>query len=486
MFRETLRDAGLNKYLFEMANIRDQCSWVHMREKREATDKAKDLVRMAVANARLIRPLGELQVSVIQKGLVIGGGVAGMTAALKVAEQGYEVFLLEKEAQLGGNLRNIQYTLEGEDVQAFLKDLITRVTSHPSIHVITNALVVDFSGSKGNFSTGVMVAPTMYYRKIEHGITILATGAEESKPAEYLYGQDARIVTQLELENRIAHQPDEVARANQVVMIQCVGSRNEERPYCSRTCCATAVKNALKIKELNPNAKISILYRDMRTYGLLESYYAKARDQGIMFVKYEPEAKPEVKKDGQSLSISFMDRILKEQIEIKPDLLVLSVATIPRENEELATMLKVPRTAEGFFLEAHMKLRPVDFATDGLYLAGAGHGPKLISESISQASAAVARACTILSKEKMLVGGVVAVVEGERCAACLTCVRVCPYSVPVINAKGEAEIDLAKCKGCGSCVAECPARAIELMHFQTQQLEAKTGALIFDMVDIAA
>ena len=486
MFRETLRDAGLNKYLFEMANIRDQCSWVHMREKQEATDKARDLVRMAVANARLIRPLGELMVSVIQKGLVIGGGVAGMTAALKLAEQGYEVFLVEKEAQLGGNLRNIHYTLEGEDVQSFLKDLIGKVTGHPSIHVIVNALVVDFSGSKGNFSTGVMVAPTMYYRKIEHGITILATGAEEWKPTEYLYGQDSRILTQLELENRIASQPEEVARADQVVMIQCVGSRNEERPYCSRTCCATAVKNALKIKELNPNAKITILYRDMRTYGLLESYYARARDEGIMFVKYEPEAKPEVNKDGESLSISFMDRILKEPMEIKLDLLVLSVATIPRENEELATMLKVPRTAEGFFLEAHMKLRPVDFATDGLYLAGAGHGPKLISESISQASAAVSRACTILSKEKMLVGGVVAVVEGERCAACLTCVRVCPYSVPVINAKGEAEIDVAKCKGCGSCVAECPAKAIELMHFQSHQLEAKSRALLLEMIDIAA
>ena len=481
MFRETLRDAGLNKYLFEMANIRDQCSWVHMRQKLEATDKAKDLVRMAVANARMIQPLGELTVSVTQKGLVIGGGAAGMTAALKLAEQGYEVFLLEKEAQLGGNLRNLYYTIEGEDVQTFLKNLISRVTSHPLIHVITNALVVDFSGSQGNFSTGVMVAPTMYYRKIEHGITILATGAEEWKPTEYLYGQDPRIVTQLELEGRITRQPDEVARANQVLMIQCVGSRNEERPYCSRTCCATAIKNALKIKKLNPNAKITILYRDMRTYGLLESYYAKARNEGVMFIKYEPEEKPVVKKDGETLSVSFMDRILKEEIEIKPDLLVLSAATIPRENEELATMLKVPRTAEGFFLEAHMKLRPVDFATDGLYLAGAGHGPKLISESISQASAAVSRACTILSKEKMLVGGVVAVVEGERCAACLTCVRVCPYSVPVINAKGEAEIDLAKCKGCGSCVAECPARAIDLMHFRDRQLWAKCQALIMEV-----
>jgi heterodisulfide reductase subunit A-like polyferredoxin len=246
------------------------------------------------------------------------------------------------------------------------------------------------------------------------------------------------------------------------------------------------VKNALRIKELNPNAQISILYRDMRTYGLLESYYAKSRNEGIMFIKYEPEEKPEVKKDGQNLSISFLDRILKERMEIKPDLIVLSAATIPRENEELATMLKVPRTAEGFFLEAHMKLRPVDFATDGMYLAGGAHGPKLISESITQASAAASRACTILSKEKMLVGGVVAMVEGERCAACLTCVRVCPYEVPVINVKGEAEIDMAKCKGCGSCAAECPARAIDLMHFRDGQLWAKSQALVFSSETIVS
>jgi heterodisulfide reductase subunit A-like polyferredoxin len=481
MFRETCREAGINKYLFEMANIRDQCSWVHMRQKDEATHKAKDLVRMAVANARLIKPLSELGLPVTHKGLVIGGGVAGMTSAIKLAEQGYEVFLLEKEAQLGGNVRNLFYTLEGQDVQAFLRDLISRVTNHSNIHVITNALVVDFSGSKGNFSTGVMVAPTMYYRKIEHGITILATGAQEWKPNEYLYGEDPRILTQLELENQILTQPDKVVRANHIVMIQCVGSRNEERPNCSRTCCATAIKNALKIKERNPNANISILYRDIRTYGLAESYYAKAREQGILFIRYEPEEKPEVKKEGKDLVVSFMDRILREKMEIKPDLLILSAATIPRENEELATMLKVPRTMEGFFLEAHMKLRPVDFATDGMYLAGGAHGPKLISESITQANAAAARASTILSKEKMLVGGVVAMVEGDRCAACLTCVRVCPYEVPMINVKGEAEIDLAKCKGCGSCAAECPARAIELMHFRDPQLWAKCEALVIDV-----
>ncbi len=477
MFRETLKDAGLNKYLFEMANIRDQCSWVHMTQKREATEKAKELVRMAVANARMIQPLGELTVPVIQKGLVIGGGVAGMTASLKLAEQGFEVYLLEKEPELGGNLRHLYYTIEGEDIQVFLKNLIDRVTHHPLIHVLTNALVVDFSGSKGNFSTGVMVAPSMYYRKIEHGITILATGAEEWKPKEYLYGEDPRILTQLELEKKIVEQREEVAKVNHVVMIQCVGSRNEERPYCSRTCCATAIKNALKIKELNPDSRIFILYRDIRTYGLLESYYAKARKEGVLFIKYELQEKPEVRKEGSDLVISFLDRVIKEKVEIKPDLLVLSSATIARENEELATLLKVPRTAEGFFLEAHMKLRPVDFASDGLFLAGSGHGPKLISEAISQANAAVARACTILSKERIQVGGVVAVVDGERCAACLTCVRVCPYGVPVVNERGEAEIDVARCKGCGSCVAECPGRAIELMHYRDDQLWAKVGAL---------
>ncbi|MDI6775708.1 MAG: CoB--CoM heterodisulfide reductase iron-sulfur subunit A family protein [Syntrophales bacterium] len=478
LFRETVREAGLNKYLFEMANIRDQCSWVHMHEKEKATIKAKDLVRMAMANARLVQPLHESIVSVIPKGLVIGGGVAGITASLKLAQQGYEVFLIEKEAELGGNARNIHYTIEGEDVQEYLQDLIGQVTAHPLIVVITNALVVDFSGSRGNFSTGIMVAPTMYYQKIEHGITIVATGAEEWKPTEYLYGEDPRIVTQLELEGSIASHPEETTQLRQVVMIQCVGSRNEERPYCSRVCCAEAVKNALKLKALSPGAKIYILYRDMRTYGLLESYYTKARKEGIMFVKYDPGNKPEVKKEGKNLFVSLMDDTIGERVALKPDLLVLSAATIPRGNKELANLLKVPRTAEGFFLEAHMKLRPVDFATDGLYLAGTGHGPKLISESISQAMAAAARACTILSKEKILVGGVVAVVDGERCAACLTCVRVCPYEVPVINVRGEAEIDIAKCKGCGSCAAECPAMAIELMHFREAQLEAKCQALM--------
>jgi heterodisulfide reductase subunit A-like polyferredoxin len=477
MFRETVRQAGLNKYLFEMANIRDQCSWVHMKQKGEATDKAEDLVRMAVANARLIEPLGESALPVTHKAIVVGGGIAGMTSALKIADQGYEVYLLEKEDKLGGNLWNLHYTLDGQDVHALLESTINRVKNHPMIHILMNARVVDSSGSKGNFTTGVKVGPNGDYQKIQHGVIILATGAFESKPTEFLYGEDPRIITQLELENKIVSKSADVAKAKKVVMIQCVGSRNAERPNCSRTCCATAVKNALKLKELNPDTEITVLYRDVRTYGLAEPYYAKAREKGVLFVRYEPEEKPEVKKDGQKLTVSFTDKVIRERMDIAPDLLVLSAATHARDNEDISSVLKLPRTLEGFFLEAHMKLRPVDFPSDGMYLAGGAHGPKLITETISQASAAASRACTILSKEKMMVGGIVAVVDGDRCAACLTCVRVCPYEVPIINIEGAAEIDLAKCKGCGSCAAECPAMAIELMHFRESQLWAKAKAL---------
>jgi heterodisulfide reductase subunit A-like polyferredoxin len=323
-----------------------------------------------------------------------------------------------------------------------------------------------------------MIAPGMTYRKIEHGIVIVATGAEEAKPREYLYGQDSRVMTQMEFEELMAKRPEEVAQKKQVVMIQCVGSRDEERPYCSRTCCGTAIKNGLKLKEINPQAELSILYRDIRTYGLMEEHYARARSEGIRFFHYEPEKKPEVRIDEDSLMVSFMDPILKEKMEISPDLVVLSSATVPRENEELAKLLKIQRTAEDFFLEAHMKLRPVDLASDGMYVCGAAHAPKTITEAISQSSAAAARASTVLSKETITVSGVVARVEGERCAACLTCVRVCPYEVPIINAKGEAEIEVAKCHGCGCCAAECPAKAIELGHYRDDQIVAKCEALI--------
>ncbi len=448
-----------------------------MRDKATATEKAKDLVRMAVARARVIEPLTEQTLEVIQKGLVIGGGIAGMTAALKLADQGFEVYLVEKEAELGGNLKNIYSTLEGEDVQSFLEETLARVQENPLIHVITDALVVDFSGSQGNFSTGLMVAPGMTYRKIEHGALILATGAEEAKPHEYFYGEDSRVMTQMEFEESMVKRPEEIAEKRHVVMIQCVGSRNEERPYCSRTCCSTAIKNALKLKDINPQTEVYILYRDIRTYGLLEEYYAKARSKGIRFVQYEPERNPQVRMDGDLLVVSFMDPILKKKMDISPDLLVLSSAAIPRENEELARLLKIQRTAENFFLEAHMKLRPVDLASDGIYVCGSVHAPKLISETISQASAAAARASTLLSKDRITVSGIVAWVDAEKCAACLTCVRVCPYEVPVINTKGEAEIDIAKCHGCGCCAAECPAKAIQLGHYRDDQVLAKCEAI---------
>ena len=477
MFRETIRDTGLNKYLFEMANIRDQCSWVHMTEKELATKKAKKLIQMAVANVRLNRPLVEKPVPVVPRGLVIGGGLAGMTAALQLANQGFEVFLVEKEERLGGNLWNLRYTIDGREIKTFLEDTIAQVAANPLIHVLINSLVVDFGGVKGNFTSGVLTAPAMYYRKIEHGVTIVATGAEEEKPQEYFYGKDPRVLTQLQLEKLVSEQEERVVRAREIVMIQCVGSRNETRPSCSRICCSTAVKNALKLKELNPSVNITILYRDVRTYGLMEQYYLKAREQGIIFVRYEPENPPTVALSEGHLTVSFKERSIGEEIIKHPDFLVLSSAIVPRENKDLANLLKVPRTAEGFFLEAHMKLRPVDFASDGIYMAGAAHAPKLIPETIAQAYAAAARAATILAKKNLYAGGIVAVVDGSKCAACLTCVRVCPYEVPVINNQGEAEIDGLKCKGCGTCVAECPARAIDLMHFGHQQLRNKVSAL---------
>jgi len=476
LFRATIREKGLNKYLFEMANIRDQCSWVHMHDKENATEKAKTLVRMAVMNANHIKPLKEATIAVNRKALVVGGGIGGMTAALKLANQNFEVFLIEKEDALGGNLRHIYRTLDGMDVQRFLSDTIEKVTSHPLIHVEIGAAITDHSGFKGNFSTGIVTAASKGYRKIEHGIVILATGGKELKPHGYFgYGEDKRIMTQQELEQKIAGGgPGPFERC---VMIQCVGSRNEERPYCSRVCCSTAIKNAITLKDARPGCDVVILYRDIRTYGFLERYYLEARRLGVRFIRYDVSSQPVLERKNGSLNITCRDPSIMEDISFNTDLIVLSSAVIPSDNKELATLLKLPRTNEGFFLEAHMKLKPVDFASDGMFLCGIAHSPKNIKETIIQAEGTAARAMTILSKEKMAVGGVVACVDGEKCAACLTCVRVCPYSVPVINKQGEAEIDISKCKGCGTCAAECPAKAIDLMHYKDIQLEEKVKAL---------
>lgn len=477
LFRQTLMEVGLNPYLFEMANIRDQCSWVHMKDKEAATQKAKDLLRMAVANAVLSESLERQRIPVRKRALVAGGGLAGMTAALGFAGQGFEVFLVEREAELGGNMRHLFYTLSGEDPQAFLSEMIGKVMDHPSIQVITNAEVVDHEGVQGNFSTGVMIAPAMTYRKLEHGVTVLATGGEEYKPTEYLYGEHPAVLTQMELEERIASAELNPKKLRRVVMIQCVGSRTEERPFCSRICCSMAIKNALKLKELLPELDVHVLYRDIRTYGLLEQYYTKAREKGVTFTRYIPERNPEVQGDEEKISVKVWDDTIKGNLIIETDLLVLSAAILPRENEELAAMFKVQRTLEGSYLEAHMKLRPVDFSRDGIYMCGLAHSPKLMDESISQAQAAVARASTLLARDEIEVGGVVARVDPDLCAACLVCVRACPYGVPYICEDGYSVIDPAKCQGCGNCAAECPQRAIQLQHYRDVQLIAKVVAL---------
>jgi heterodisulfide reductase subunit A-like polyferredoxin len=482
LFQETIREAGLNKYLFEMANIRDQCSWVHMDKKKEATEKAKNLVRMAIVKASLTEPLHEQELKINKRALVVGGGAAGMTAALGLADQGFEVVLVEKEKQLGGNLRDLYYTIHGNNVQEFMHSLIEKVHNHPLIQVILNGLIVDAGGFKGNFKTGIMSGPGMAYRKVEHGVTIIATGGEEYKPKEYLYGQDERIMTQHELEGKIVHKEIDPKGIQEIVMIQCVGSRIPERPYCSRICCSTAIKNALKIKEINPSASIYIVYRDIRTYGFLEDYYTKARKAGVIFIRYDLENKPEVSLEKEGPRVSVYDPSLQETIVINSNALILSAGIIPRDNEEVATLMKLQRTQENFFLEAHMKLRPVDFATEGIFLCGLAHSPKLLDESLSQAKAAVSRACTILAHDTIMVGGIVAQVEEEKCAACLTCVRVCPYNVPFINERGVAQIDVAICQGCGSCAAECPGKAIQLQHFKDEQIISKSSALFEEKV----
>jgi heterodisulfide reductase subunit A-like polyferredoxin len=476
IFMDTLVACGLNKYLFEMANIRNQDSWVHSDVPEKATEKAKKLVRMALARASTLNPLHEKTIQVIQRALVIGGGVAGMNAALGIADQGFEVVLVEKEEKLGGMANRLTVTIEGADISTYLEELIQKVTSHPNIQILTQSLIVGFSGFKGNFTTEVLVGPGMYERKIDHGVVILATGAGEYRPKEFLYGQDERVVTQVELADRL--KKEAIEDLNQVAMIQCVGSRNDENPNCSRICCQTAIKNALHIKEVNPDAQIFILYRDMRTYGFLEEYYTEARRQGVMFFRYSPDDLPVVESAEEGVVVTFKDHVLGRRLQLSADLLALSAGMVAEDTEELASIVKLARTPEGYFMEAHVKLRPVDMATDGIFVCGTAHSPKLLSESISQAFASASRATTFLSRSHLTLSAVTAKVEEDLCASCLICVRSCPYSVPVINEDGVSEIDVALCHGCGVCAAECPAKAIELNWYEDDQILSKVEALL--------
>jgi heterodisulfide reductase subunit A-like polyferredoxin len=506
LFQDTIREAGLNPYLFEMANIRDQCSWVHSGEPESATVKSEDLTRMAVGRSRLLMPLYTEPQSLSHEALVIGGGVSGMAAALNLAEQGFGVYLVERERELGGRLRHIYYTADGGDPQAYLRELVDKVQANSNIEVLTSHEVVKSSGFVGNFKTTVASVDDPTQRLIEHGVTIVATGGREYRGSAYLLGQDRKVLTQDDLEQLLVRaDQSEGAEAEQaamtldacrnMVMIQCVGpwdDGGDDAPdfYCSRVCCTVALKNAMAIKKRNPGANVYVLYKDMRTYGFKEALYTQARDEGVIFLRYDDENKPQVQRDNGQLQVIINDLVLQAPIVLTPDLLVLSEAMVPAEgSRELAEHLKFSCTLEGFFLEAHVKLRPVDFPAEGIFLCGAAHYPKFIDEAIAQADAAAARATTILSKDVLQVGGVVAVVDEEKCTGCLTCVRVCPYDVPRMNpAKagaggilGVAEIAAAACQGCGSCAAECPAKAIQLQHYRDEQVMAKEEAL-FELV----
>jgi len=477
IFRDTLRDAGLNPYLLEMANIRDQCSWVHSNDPQKATDKAVDLIRMIVGRVANLQPLKEETVPINNAALVVGGGIAGMTTALALAEQGFPVHLVEKGQRLGGTIQQIHRTLDGDNVQEFLARTIDEVETSPLITVHLNTSVSKVDGHIGEFTS--RLSSNGETREVEHGVVVVATGATEMKPSSYGYGQSDRVLTQLELTDRMAQQDLGIPEKPVIAMIQCVEQRNKERPYCSRVCCTTAVKNALLLLERYPEAQILVLYRDMRTYGFREAAYREAREKGVLFVRYEEDSPPELTVDGKRLRLRFMEPSLGTQMQVEPDMVVLAAPMVPRaDREELSELLRVPLNADGFFLEAHAKLRPVDFASEGLFLCGTAHAPKFITETISQANAVAARAASILSRREMPVSAQTAWVDPDLCISCMTCVHVCPYMAPKVGHDNKAEIQSAVCMGCGSCAAECPARAIQLRNYMNSQVLGAVNSLL--------
>ncbi|MFC1715064.1 FAD-dependent oxidoreductase [Candidatus Poribacteria bacterium] len=485
LFQDTLKEVGLNPFLFEFVGIREQCAWVHKEEKEQATEKAKELVAMGVSRARLLTSFQRTPFPVQKKGLVIGGGISGVTAALSLADQGFETYLVERENELGGNLRELYYTLENSDIQGFLEEQIERVKKHSLISVYTGSEVTDVTGYVGNYSTLITERKTQNIElELEHGVIIVATGASEVKTDEYLYDRADSVLTQRELEKRLSRvaecEEEEGLRAGgevfeRVVMIQCVGSRNEERPYCSRVCCQTAIKNSLRIKEGNPAAEVFVFYRDIRTYGYSEEYYQRAREAGVTFIRYDPDEKPEVseEEDG-NLRIRYFDPLLSRKADIETDLLVLSTGMEPSTHEgekDIRAILKLPVNKEGFFLEAHAKLRPLDFASEGIYLCGAAHSPKSISEAISQAAGAAARAVTMLAKDEIQATGRTVQVKERICGGCGLCVEVCPYDARIIDEEtGKSKIIEVLCQGCGVCATACPNGATIQLGFTKEQI----------------
>lgn len=478
VFREALREAGLNPYLLEMVNIREHCSWVHSMERPRADEKAKELVRMAVYKAARLEPLPEPMLKVDKRAMVLGGGLAGMTAALSLARQGFEVSLVEKERELGGNLRRVYYTLEGADPQGMLERLISEVTSQSNIKVYLGYRLAELSGYVGNFKA-VIASEDGDKVELGFGALILATGGVPHKPSSYLYGEDPRVLTQLELEERIARgQLAEGLKA--VVMIQCVESREPQRPYCSRICCGEAVKNALKLKEVRPGLEVTVLYRDMRTYGFMEDCYRKAREKGVRFLKYEPDRKPQVQKGEGSLKVRCFVTTLGQEVELEADLLVLSTPVLPGDTADLAKRFGFQTNPDGFLLEAHPKLRPVDSQSDGVFLCGMAHYPKFAYEVIAQAKTAALRAAVLLAQDAVRGSGIVAQVREEACMGCGACAEACAYSaITLEKRKGvmKAVVNPILCKGDGLCVSTCPTGAIDLKYFSQEQISSQIDAL---------
>lgn len=476
LFRDTLREAGINPYYLDMANIREHCSWVHAKEHEEATQKAKEIISMSVARASHLEALQEFDLPVNKAALVVGGGLAGMTCALSIAEQGHQVHLVEKDKELGGMARRIHYTLEGLDVQTYLDELVRKVNQHPLVNIYTDATITEANGYVGNFVTTLKSEKGV--SEIKHGATVIATGAAEYRPAEYLYGQSDNVLTNLELEEGIAAKDDSLFNARSLVMIQCVGCRNEDRNYCSRVCCSESVKNALKLKQINPEMDIYIIFRDMRTYGFKEDYYREAADKEVRFIRYEPENKPQVAavEEGgrQILRVTVPDPILGKMLAIDADFVALAAAVIPAPgNAEVATQFRVTLSTDNFFKEAHVKLKPVEFATDGVYLCGTAHYPKHISETISQAYGAASRVLTLLSHDTVTASGSVCGVDDKKCIACGACIKACTYgAIAFENVKGDnkARVNPVLCKGCGLCNSKCPTGAISLKHFTNDGL----------------
>jgi len=476
-FNARLGEIGLNPSAVQTVNLREHVAWVHRDNRQVATAKAKSLLAMAVELARSPEPEPISPVGVHSKALVVGGGLAGLTAALSIARHGIEVQLVEKSAGLGGNLNRIYYTLEGGDPQAFLEDIVNQVKSNRFIHVALETELVKAEGYAGNFMVSLKNKESSLHSFVV-GALIIASGGEEYRPTEYLYGQNKDIIMQKELEGKLFSAELDPKSLSSVVMIQCVGSREKGRPYCSRICCSQALKNALRLKEANPEIEMTVLYRDMTSYGFQEEYYTQAREKGVTFVRYEPEGKPDVRLEGESLAVEVAEPVLGGRLILEPDLVVLSPAIIPPENAPLAQILGVDLNEDGFFREAEAKFRPVDFLTEGVYVCGLAHSPRGIGESIAQAQAAAQRAVSLLTRGQLVSGIAVSETVQRQCSQCELCITVCPYDARVKDMEsGEVVVREALCRGCGACVVACPGGAAKLRGFKDRQ--------VFSLIDAA-